>query len=680
MTEARPTIPVNVSIFPRSKWWWLGLAALLLLAGWLYFRGYNVSLPFFAHHDETQHIVAAQHIIDFGHEHGVHDQYPPGTKTLTYLLLKHIKPAEAHHGVMMPALRLITITAWMLVVVLVALLGAMLLHPLTGLAAAAVWIVNPWVVQRAHWLLPDGYLTLFTLLALWLALVGYTRSWRTFSTAAVYSIMLATVFKTQALFVAPIVLLLPLLNWRRMPSLRQDAWQQTFWNFVRFAVFLFWLLLIYPTLEADKIVYFTMSYDSMTLPALESAWQSFLNIWRPFPWTGRWIAVAAAAALLWRYRRRMNAVAFFVLVGAGLAWLLGMSMFNVQRARHYFPVGAMLALLYGCGWTSFLFAARDILSRLNLTGMPSPLRRLLPAGALVILLMIFLLPSAQMSDALARHFSLHDRRNDLANYMDTSLEPGNIITDRAAARPVGIGLGSYLTGEEWGNHKTFNRAWGGYDGLHDFPIAQEIHDLHNKPLDTWRANDAVYAIMPYPPNMEDPDVYFPDETVVLKSYPPDPGFRGPSMIVLRLYPMQHQTNSQLGAIRLVGYDLNASQFAAGEDIVFRHYWQAASPTQAIHHVYNHLLDETGEIVAQVDYVPLWDARRPTTAWDDPNEILLGREFVLSLPEHLPPATYQLVSGFYNPVTWQRLLSPDGSDRIELAEITVIETDAIQGRQ
>ncbi len=31
---------------PHHKWWWLGLALLLLLACWLYLRGYNVSLPY----------------------------------------------------------------------------------------------------------------------------------------------------------------------------------------------------------------------------------------------------------------------------------------------------------------------------------------------------------------------------------------------------------------------------------------------------------------------------------------------------------------------------------------------------------------------------------------------------------------------------------------------------------
>ena len=150
--------PNSNAIFPRSKWWWLGLAVLLLLASWLYFRGYNVSLPFIEHHDEAQNLLESQHIIDMGHARGVfRESYPPGLRLVTYPVLKHIKAADAHHGTMLPALRLMTIAAWMLAIVLIALLGAMMAQPLTGLMAAAIWIVNPWVVERAHWVLPDGY-------------------------------------------------------------------------------------------------------------------------------------------------------------------------------------------------------------------------------------------------------------------------------------------------------------------------------------------------------------------------------------------------------------------------------------------------------------------------------------------------------------------------------------------
>ena len=176
----------HVSILPRERWWWFALCLLLMLAAWLYLRGYNVSLPYIDQIDEPLRLLAAQHLIDDGSARAVGDEaYPPGMSRLNYLFLKHIKAPDAHHGTMLPALRLITIAAWMLAVAVIALLGALIAHPLTGLMAAAIWIVNPWVVYRAHFALPDGYLTLFTLLSLWLALIGSLRGRRSFSTAAV---------------------------------------------------------------------------------------------------------------------------------------------------------------------------------------------------------------------------------------------------------------------------------------------------------------------------------------------------------------------------------------------------------------------------------------------------------------------------------------------------------------
>ena len=138
--------------------------------------------------------------------------------------------------------------------------------------------------------------------------------------------------------------------------------------------------------------------------------------------------------------------------------------------------------------------------------------------------------------------------------------------------------------------------------------------------------------------------------------------------------MQHKSDAQLGPIRLLGYDLNSMELASGDDIIFRHYWQAERPTDSIHHVYNHLINEDGEIIAQADYVPLWDDRRPTTTWGDPAEIMLGREFTLNLPRDLPPGAYQLISGLYDPKTWQRMISPDGIDHIHITNISVTQPE------
>ena len=143
------------------------------------------------------------------------------------------------------------------------------------------------------------------------------------------------------------------------------------------------------------------------------------------------------------------------------------------------------------------------------------------------------------------------------------------------------------------------------------------------------------------------------------------------MVVLRLYPMQHEMEAQLEPIRLVGYDINTMELATSEDIVLRHYWRASSAASAAHHVFNHLLDNEGNLVAQVDGPPLWDVRRDTTTWDDRAELLLGREFILSPPPDLAPGVYSLISGLYDPATGQRLLAADGADHLIIAAITIV---------
>ncbi len=38
------------------------------------------------------------------------------------------------------------------------------------------------------------------------------------------------------------------------------------------------------------------------------------------------------------------------------------------------------------------------------------------------------------------------------------------------------------------------------------------------------------------------------------------------------------------------------------------------------------------------------------------------------PPDLAPGVYELVSGLYDPLTWRRLPSPDGGDRLVIAQI------------
>ena len=141
---------------------------------------------------------------------------------------------------------------------------------------------------------------------------------------------------------------------------------------------------------------------------------------------------------------------------------------------------------------------------------------------------------------------------------------------------------------------------------------------------------------------------------------------------LLLHPIQHAATGQLGPIRLIGYELAEEEAQPGERIPFHLYWQATAATVTDYQVFNHLLDEEGNLVAQADGPPLPDPllRRGTGAWDDPEETIYSREYVLTLPDDLATGEYTLVSGFYRRDTGQRLLAPTGEDSLWVARVLV----------
>ena len=63
-------------------------------------------------------------------------------------------------------------------------------------------------------------------------------------------------------------------------------------------------------------------------------------------------------------------------------------------------------------------------------------------------------------------------------------------------------------------------------------------------------------------------------------------------------------------------------------------------------------------------------RRGTSGWDDPEEILFSREYVLTIPEDFPPGEYSLITGFYRRDTGQRLLTPTGEDALWVTRVVV----------
>ena len=98
-----------------------------------------------------------------------------------------------------------------------------------------------------------------------------------------------------------------------------------------------------------------------------------------------------------------------------------------------------------------------------------------------------------------------------------------------------------------------------------------------------------------------------------------------------------------GQATLVGY--TAERVEAGRPFTVTLVWRGEQQMVQSYHVFVHLRDANGQLIAQSDGQPAGWAR-PTTGWL-PGEYIIDRH-QLSLPDPLPPGPYQLLVGLYLP--------------------------------
>lgn len=128
-------------------------------------------------------------------------------------------------------------------------------------------------------------------------------------------------------------------------------------------------------------------------------------------------------------------------------------------------------------------------------------------------------------------------------------------------------------------------------------------------------------------------------------------------------------------IDLKGVDLPSGKLQAGEALAFALYWEAKGPITIDLTSFVHLLDEQGNVAAQLDWTPQDSlGYLPTSAWQ-PQRQVVDRQS-LPLPDDLPSGRYRLIGGWYYPVTGERLpltvndRSPAGGDVVELGVVAV----------
>ncbi|MCB9105376.1 MAG: DUF2079 domain-containing protein [Anaerolineales bacterium] len=130
-------------------------------------------------------------------------------------------------------------------------------------------------------------------------------------------------------------------------------------------------------------------------------------------------------------------------------------------------------------------------------------------------------------------------------------------------------------------------------------------------------------------------------------------------------------------LTLHGLDLPTDPVRPGRDLPITFYWQSSAPITVDLHTFAQLIDDQGQVVAQLDWTPQ-DALGylPTTAWQ-PERPVVDHQ-TLHLPADLPDGQYRLIVGWYYPVTGERLPltisdTPGegaGGDALQVGVITV----------
>jgi hypothetical protein len=132
-------------------------------------------------------------------------------------------------------------------------------------------------------------------------------------------------------------------------------------------------------------------------------------------------------------------------------------------------------------------------------------------------------------------------------------------------------------------------------------------------------------------------------------------------------PLAANLDNQL---ELWGYDLNDTEFEAGEAINLTLYWKTLARPQADYTIFVHLRDQDNSNLAQFDFQP-FDGTFPTSAWR-PGEIV-QLPVTIHLPESTTAGEYRLLMGMYLLATLDRIPvigDQSGENAVILTNISV----------
>ncbi len=120
-------------------------------------------------------------------------------------------------------------------------------------------------------------------------------------------------------------------------------------------------------------------------------------------------------------------------------------------------------------------------------------------------------------------------------------------------------------------------------------------------------------------------------------------------------------------IELLHHEVKPQTIAPGEEATAQLLWQTTARLDTAYTVFNHLVNENGELVAQQDGMPQAN-NWPTTCWQP--GITVADEHVIQTPSVIPPGTYHWLMGWYVPGSGARLPVSTGGDTFVVGSVVV----------
>jgi hypothetical protein len=171
--------------------------------------------------------------------------------------------------------------------------------------------------------------------------------------------------------------------------------------------------------------------------------------------------------------------------------------------------------------------------------------------------------------------------------------------------------------------------------------------LHKRFLDATRMAEWQKWLVHFP------KPFYEDDSVIVFRTTPD--VESDPTALESAYPLDVQVGEH---IRLRGYRLSSQSLTAGDTLTVTLFWQSDRRMSEDYHVFVHLINSEGQLVAQQDGIPV-HGERPTWSWWQAE--IIPDPYSVNIDPALPSGIYALSVGMYDFATGARLpaIGPTG---------------------